>query len=148
MRFMFSSKRPDTFSDMPDTRPTMGSPMGGSPTTLIAQGVKVEGDFSSQGDVSIEGEVQGTVKIVGRLSVGTQAKLKADVTSEQATIAGSIEGNVTVSGHLELTSTAKVVGDVVCETASVDSGAQLFGKVTIGKQAPKPPKNGNDQKST
>lgn len=126
----------------------MGMPMSGTPTTLIAQGVKVEGDFSSQGDVSIEGEVHGTVKIIGRLSVGTQAMLKADVTAEQSTVAGSIEGNLTVSGHLELKSTAKILGDVMCETASVDSGAQLSGKVTIGaKPAPKS-KNGNEQKSS
>lgn len=125
----------------------MGMPTS-TPTTLIAQGVKVEGDFSSQGDVSIEGEVHGTVKIIGRLSVGSQAMLKADVTAEQATVAGTVEGNVSVNGHLELKSTANITGDVTCETASVDSGAKLAGKVLIGaKQAPKPNKNGNEQKA-
>ena len=122
---------------MQPTSPSVG-------TTLIAQGVKVEGDFSSQGDVSIEGEVHGSVKVTGRLSVGSQAKLKADVTADQATIAGAIEGNVSVKGHLELKSTANVLGDVVSETVSVDSGAQLSGKVTIGKGG-KPPKP-NEQK--
>lgn len=100
--------------------------------TVIAHGVRVEGDFSSQGDVLIEGEVHGNVATSGMLTVGPQAKLKADVKAEKAVIAGVIEGNVTVGSHLDLKATAKIMGDLVCETAAVESGATLSGKVTIG----------------
>ncbi len=113
--------------------PDMSSSNGHQETgTLIAQGVRVEGDFASQGDVTIEGEVHGKVSITGMLTVGPHAKLKADVSSTQAVIAGNVEGNVTVSGHMNLKSTAKIVGDVSCETAEVESGAVLNGKVAIG----------------
>ncbi|MFA5935936.1 MAG: polymer-forming cytoskeletal protein [Patescibacteria group bacterium] len=122
---------------------------GSGAATLIAHGVRVEGDFSSQGDVSIEGEVHGAVKITGRLSVGSQAMLKADVTADQATVAGTIEGNLTVANHLDITATAKITGDVVCETATVESGAVLNGKVMIGaKPVSKPPKSNAESKPT
>lgn len=110
--------------------------------TVIAHGVRVEGDFSSQGDVVIEGEVHGNVAVGGSLSVGAQAKLKADVSAEQATIAGVVEGNMTIRSHLDLKATAKVAGDVSCETAAIESGATLCGKVMIGaKMENKPTKH-------
>jgi cytoskeletal protein CcmA (bactofilin family) len=127
---LFGTKHQDTFSDMSESRPV--SPQTQAAGTLIAHGVRVEGDFSSQGDVQIEGEVHGAVKITGRLSAGPQAMLKADVSAERAKIAGTVEGNVSVVTHLELTSTARVNGDIVCETIAVESGATLNGKVMIG----------------
>ncbi len=112
----------------------------GAGMTIIAHGVRVEGDFTSKGDVQIEGEVQGHVETSGMLTVGPQAKLAADVRAESAVIAGSLEGNLTVTSHLDLKATAKVVGDVQCETASIESGAALIGKVAIGTtSAPKSP---------
>lgn len=103
---------------------------GGS--TVIAHGVRVEGDFSSEGDVVIEGEVHGNVKVAGMLTVGPQARLKADVSSEQAMIAGIVDGNLNVGGHLDLKATAKLSGDLVCETVTIESGATLNGKVVVG----------------
>jgi cytoskeletal protein CcmA (bactofilin family) len=128
---MFGSKKQEFMSH------ERGYSMGGQQTasTIIAHGVKVEGDFSSQGDVLIEGEVHGKVATSGTLSVGAQAVLRADVSAEKALIAGSIEGNLNVASHLDLKATAKINGDVQCETATVESGATLSGKVVIGRSA-------------
>lgn len=128
---MFSSNRRP---DRPEYEPVSAPSTNGA--TVIARGVKVEGDFVSQGDVIIEGEVNGHVSTSGLLTVGTEAKLKAEVAADDAVIAGLVEGTVTVKKRLELKSTAKVVGDVICETASVEAGAVLHGKCTIGQGKP------------
>ncbi len=124
---MFSGKRSD--SGLPDYQGEQGG------ATVIARGVKLQGDFTSQGDVVIEGDVQGHVETTGQLSVGSEAKLKADVTANDAVIAGTIEGTLTVKRRLDLKSTANVSGDVTCETASIEAGATLEGKVKIGGKA-------------
>ncbi len=129
---MFSTKR---FEEEGAVSPYGENGVG---TTIIAHGVRVEGDFTSKGDVQIEGDVQGHVETGGMLTVGPQAKLTADVRAESAVIAGSLEGNLTVASHLDLKATAKIAGDVTCETASIESGASLNGKVAIGTaSAPK-----------
>jgi len=110
--------------------------MHDSSSTVIARGVKVEGDFTSQGNVVIEGEVRGQVKTDALLTVGNEAKLKADVTASEAVVAGIVEGNLTVKKRLELKATAKITGDIACETIVVEAGAALNGKVSIGT-APK-----------
>lgn len=105
---------------------------GGS--TIIAHGVRVEGNFSSKGDVIIEGEVSGQVSTSSVLSIGAEAKLKAEVTAEEAVIAGHVDGTVSVKKRLELKSTAKITGDINCETIVVEAGASLHGKVSVGVQ--------------
>jgi cytoskeletal protein CcmA (bactofilin family) len=106
----------------------------GAPVTLIAKGVKVEGEFASQGDVVIEGEVHGTLNCAGLLTVGAEAKIKADVRAGDALVAGSIEGNVTVMRRLELEETAKIIGDVTCEVVMVKAGASLTGRMMVGRK--------------
>lgn len=136
---MFSSKRSDSYG----TASYEGS---SSTATVIARGVRVEGEFASQGDVLIEGEVHGHVSTSGMLTVGPEARLKADVTAQEAVVAGTVEGNLSVKNRLELKSTAKVMGDVACETAVVEAGAVLNGKTSIGAKPETPSKHEKNSK--
>lgn len=103
--------------------------------TVIAQGVRVEGDFVSQGDVLIEGEVSGNVQTASDLRVGEHSKIRADVSAKNAVVSGEIRGNVMISGRLELTSTAHIVGDVTVDVLSVAAGAQINGKIAMDGSA-------------
>ncbi|MFZ2803872.1 MAG: polymer-forming cytoskeletal protein [Patescibacteria group bacterium] len=128
---MFSTPKRNDSPYMPGPD-TSSSSMPDANSTIIARGVKVEGEFTSQGNVVIDGEVHGHVKTTGLLTVGSEAKLKADVTAEAAVVAGSVEGNLTVKNRLELKSSAKITGDIACETAVIEAGAIVNGKVAIG----------------
>jgi cytoskeletal protein CcmA (bactofilin family) len=109
-----------------------------TPATIIAKGVKLEGEFKSQGDVLIEGEVQGTIQTEGLLTLGNEAFLKAGVTASDAIIAGKLEGNINIKHKLEIKSTAKIQGDITCESITVESGAVLQGSVKSGVVATTP----------
>lgn len=137
--FSSSSKHTDkeSFSSLKtEEKPPLITPQNGA--TVIARGVKLEGDFTSQGDVVIEGEVRGKVTASGKLTVGSEAVIHADVSANDATISGFIEGNVVVKGQLVLHATAKIAGDLTAERVSVESGAVLNGQVTVGAAEQKP----------
>jgi len=102
--------------------------------TIIAQGVRVEGDFNSQGSVLIEGEVAGSVKTAEHLQVGESAKIHAHVAAADAVVAGEIKGNVKIAGRLELTETSKVRGDIRAQVLTVAAGAEINGKVNMGEE--------------
>ncbi len=102
--------------------------------TIIAQGVRVEGDFNSQGSVLIEGEVAGSVKTAEHLQVGETAKIHAHVGAADAIVAGEIKGNIAVEGRLELTETSKVRGDIRAQVLTVAAGAEINGKVGMGEE--------------
>jgi len=103
--------------------------------TIIAQGVKVEGDFNSQGSVLIEGEVAGSVRTAEHLQVGETAKIHASVAAADAIVAGEIKGNIKVEGRLELTESSKVRGDIRAQVLTVAAGAEINGKVNMGEEA-------------
>jgi cytoskeletal protein CcmA (bactofilin family) len=125
---MFSSSAKHV--DMPYTIENRPAPSSGA--TTIARGVKVEGDFASQGDVVIEGEVHGKISAAGTLTIGPEAVIKADVTADEANISGLLEGNLTVKKQVVLHATARIKGDLIAERATVESGAVLDGRVQIG----------------
>lgn len=114
-----------------DDQTHMGSSSGQE--TIIAQGVKVEGEFTSSGDVVIDGEVTGSIQTAASLRVGESARIQADVTAVSAVVAGAIQGNVRISDRLELLDSSVIHGDVECQTLSVAPGAKINGRLTMGE---------------
>ena len=102
--------------------------------TIIGPSVKVQGDFNSQGNIIVEGIVEGNLKTKGNLRIGAQAKITADVEAKEAKISGEIHGNVKIKGYLELSATAKITGDIETESLSVERGAIINGKCTMAAE--------------
>jgi cytoskeletal protein CcmA (bactofilin family) len=100
--------------------------------TIIAQGVKVEGDFHSQGDVVIDGEVTGSIETAQSLTIGEKARIHANVTAKSAVVAGEVKGNLHAAERLELLATSVVEGDVETANLSVACGAMINGKIIMG----------------
>jgi len=96
--------------------------------TIIAQGVKVEGEFNSKGNVIIEGMVVGSIKTNNNLKVGEKAKISASVSAKEAFISGEVQGNVVVKEKLELSPTSKIYGDIEAKTLIITAGAIFNGK--------------------
>jgi len=103
--------------------------------TLIGPSVHVKGDFKSQGNIQIEGQVTGTIQTTGNLGVGEQAKISANVNATNAFVAGLIKGSVTVAERLELSPKAKIEGDVSTKVLIIAEGAQLNGRCQMGATA-------------
>lgn len=108
---------------------------GHEPETIIAASVKVEGDFASEGNVLIEGVVEGSLRTERDLRVGERARISADVSAANAVVAGEVRGNLNVGERLELEPTARVFGDVKTKVLVVASGASINGKIVMGAEA-------------
>ena len=100
--------------------------------TVIAPSVRVEGDFVSEGNVRIEGEVKGSISTDRDLIVGENAKITAGVQARNGVIAGELHGNLRVFDRLELASTARIYGDIQAKVLSVAPGAMMKGQLVIG----------------
>lgn len=108
----------------------------GENETIIGPSVKVDGDFVSEGNVWVQGIVNGSLKTRGDLRVEKGSKIKADVEAANAAVSGQIKGNITVQNNLELGATAVVEGDIVAKVLSIEPGAILNGHclVSVGGQ--------------
>lgn len=95
--------------------------------TIIGPSVKIKGEFHCQGNMIIDGIVEGNIKTEGDLYVGEKAVINADISSKNAKISGKIMGNLNISGYLEITSSAKITGDIDTLTLSIAKGAYING---------------------
>ena len=101
--------------------------------TIIGPSVKVEGDFKTDGNVIIDGQVNGSFKTKKNLKVGENAKIKASIEAESAWIGGEIKGNVLIKNHLELSINAKIKGDIETQVLTMATGAQINGHIKMGE---------------
>ena len=103
--------------------------------TLIGPSVHVKGDFKSQGNVQIEGQVTGTIQTAGNLRIGQNAKITANVAAANALVSGTIKGNVLISERLELSPTARIDGDIATKVLIIAEGAQLNGRCQMNSMS-------------
>lgn len=113
--------------------------------TIIGPSVKVKGNFHGQGNIIIEGIVEGSVKTDKYLLVGEKAEITASVEVGEAKVAGTITGNISVKGYLEVAATAKINGDIYAHEISIEKGGVVNGKITTGN-AEKPKKQAEEIK--
>jgi cytoskeletal protein CcmA (bactofilin family) len=99
--------------------------------TVIGPSVKVKGDFNAQGNIVVEGVVEGSVKTAGNLAVGEKARVMANVEAKEAKIGGQVRGNIKIKSFLEITATAKIFGDIEATGLSIERGATFNGKCAM-----------------
>jgi len=93
--------------------------------TIISADLTVSGNLNCEGEVQIDGTVDGDVRS-NRLSVGETGEIKGAVVADEALIRGTVKGQIR-SRAVTLTRTAQVKGDIFHETLSIEPGAQLDG---------------------
>ena len=102
-------------------------------TTLIAEGVTIEGSIRFSGTVEIQGEVRGEIRAssdehaVLRILAG--GHVQGDVYAPIIVVNGTVAGNVFSSEHVELAARAEVNGDVEYALIEMSKGAQITGRL-------------------
>ena len=113
--------------------------------TIIGADFRVKGDISCEGDIQLEGTVDGNIKSV-RLTVGETGIVNGDVRAEGVRVHGKIVGKIHAQ-TVDLAGSAHVTGDILHERLSVENGAFLNGhcrRLTddeIEKPKAEPPKD-------
>lgn len=108
-----------------------GSEINDTVDTIIGPSVKIEGDFKSQGNIVVGGQVVGKMSTTQNLKIDEGSNINADIQAKEAVIAGRIKGNITIEGHLEILSTARIDGDITTRSIAIQQGAYLNGKCTM-----------------
>ena len=94
-----------------------------SSQNIIAQGTKITGDISSEGDLRIDGTIDGHVKTTGKMVIGKSGFIKGTLDGTDAYIEGKFSGKLLLSGTLTLKSSAQIQGEVVLGKLEVEPGA-------------------------
>lgn len=100
-------------------------PAGRSTPSIISADLLVQGTLTSQGDMQIDGTVEGDIRSV-TLMIGTGATVKGEVIAEEIIIRGRVEGRIRAR-RVQLDASAVVIGDILQEQLTVAAGATFEG---------------------
>ena len=76
--------------------------------------------------------VEGKVISAEDLTIGQEAKIKADLLAKTVTISGKVTGNVRAVEKVDLQATGTVNGDITAPRFVMADGATVMGKVQAG----------------
>jgi len=110
-------------------------------STVIGKSVVIRGELSGNEDLYIDGDIEGTVTLPeSRLTIGPNARVRADLSVRDVIIFGHLTGNVQATGRVDLRQSAVVNGDILAGRLSIEESAVLTGRVElkVTAEAPKP----------
>jgi cytoskeletal protein CcmA (bactofilin family) len=107
---------------------------------VLGKSVIVKGQIFSREDLTIDGEVEGTVELQEhRLTIGPNGKVLASVKAREIVVLGTIHGNVETTDKIDIRKDAKLVGDIKTARVVIEDGAYFKGNIDIVRaEVPKP----------
>ena len=95
--------------------------------SIVSEGLHIAGNLFSDGDVQVDGRVEGDVQ--GRnITVGATGTVVGKIIADEAMISGAVNGEIRARAVV-LTRTAKVASDVTQESISIEAGAVFEGAI-------------------
>lgn len=103
----------------------------------IENSTLIKGDIVSEGDLRIDGTLEGSIKTKGKIVVGKEGIIKGDVSCTNADVEGKIDGNLFVSENLNLRATSTIEGDISIGKLIVEYGATFNASCSMNKDGNK-----------
>lgn len=101
----------------------------------LGRGVVIRGSIRGDGDIEIEGRVEGVVEVDGDVTLADSARVRVeegDLTGKRVSIRGAVLGNIRGSSAIVLEEGARVVGDLAAPSIGIRPGGLLRGHVSTG----------------
>src|SRR5712692_1994157 len=103
-------------------------------TGWLGSSLHVKGDIIGTEDLLIDGSVEGLIQLDERkLTVGTTAKLTADINARDVVVYGYVKGNVRASGRIEIKKDGSVIGNLTTAQIMIEDGADFKGSIEIDR---------------
>jgi cytoskeletal protein CcmA (bactofilin family) len=132
---MFSTRRsestpPPPIPESPSNGATASSHSGG----LLSRGVSIKGTVKFRNELLIDGEVEGTIKSTGALTIGEHATIRGEVRSKSVKVRGTVHGDIFASERCELQAGCTLHGDIEAPRLVVDENATFCGSAKVAMQ--------------
>jgi len=99
---------------------------------VIGKSVAIKGQIYSREDLTIDGEVEGSVELQEhRLTIGPHGRVQAGIKAREMIVLGTVHGNVEVTDKIDIRKDAKLVGDIKTSRIVIEDGAYFKGSIDI-----------------
>ena len=127
--FQRNAERPASnagpFGDRPLANAKRSSP-GKLVPSIIGEDLTIVGNVSSQGEIQVDGQIQGDVQC-GSLLLGDKSQVTGSVVAEDVVVRGHVIGSIR-GLRVTLQSQSHVEGDIYHQSLAIEQGAYFEGK--------------------
>ena len=116
-------QRPSAEASAPQPQPTRKQ----AAPSVLSSDLIVTGNIRTDGDIQIEGKVEGDVR-ARQLTVGETATINGEIMGDEIVVNGRVVGRVR-GLKVRLSAAARVEGDIIHKTIAIESGAHFEGSV-------------------
>jgi|SRR5580692_10515530 cytoskeletal protein CcmA (bactofilin family) len=103
---------------------------GERPGARIGSGARVRGRVHGDGDLVVEGAIEGDLAIRGELTIAEGGSVSGEsIEAQSVTVAGSLDGDVASTGPVRLVAGSRVRGNLRGSTVGIDEGARFSGRL-------------------
>jgi cytoskeletal protein CcmA (bactofilin family) len=113
---------------------------------VLSTDVEIKGTVKFNNDLVVDGKIEGEINSEGNLTVGENARLRAEIRTGTVVVYGKVHGNISATERIELKASSEVVGDLKTKTLSIEAGAIFVGKSTVGTPTAAPAQAGTSGK--
>jgi cytoskeletal protein CcmA (bactofilin family) len=110
----------------------------GRPETVIGINTRFVGTLTAEGNVRIDGSIEGDIEVVGNLIVGETGRVIATVKAHNVHVSGAVKGEITALEQLEISPTGKVWGDISTSALHIEPGGLFRGQSAMTTSAEEP----------
>ena len=103
---------------------------------FIGKSITVRGTLRGQGDLVVEGTVEGTIELRDQLLVQQGGRVSADVQAATLTVFGELTGSVTASDVVSVNAGSRVLGDISAPRVIIEDGARFKGRIEMDVPLP------------
>ena len=99
---------------------------------VLGEGTTIQGSLVSNGDLRIDGKVNGNVTTQGKCVLGASGAIIGDIKAKSCDISGNVTGNIKVVDTLFIKASGIINGDINTTKIVIEIGGQLNGSCTMG----------------
>ncbi len=103
----------------------------------IGRSTRVVGRITGDGDLVVEGRIEGDVTLGGHLHVAAGGVVAAPVSAADVTLEGTIDGDLVASGSVVLREGARLRGAIRAGKVGLEDGARFSGKIEMDVELPR-----------
>jgi cytoskeletal protein CcmA (bactofilin family) len=100
--------------------------------TFLGKDAMFKGVLTLEGDIRVDGRLEGELRSTGTLIVGEHAVIRGNIMAGILITSGKINGDVIASERIKILKPGIVVGDIRTPAISIEAGAFFHGLSDMG----------------
>ncbi len=102
--------------------------------SILSSGVKIEGRMYSDGNLRLDGVMNGDILVNGNFTIGETAEIKGEIKAQNITLSGKVEGSVSADQKVILETGSRLKGDLKTKILVIEEGAVFDGKSEMSNE--------------